>query len=339
MDRNYLRAVFRIRLHIDDIATLYKIKEFLGVGYVTIHGSNCLYTIGDLYSLKTVLLPLLDEYNLLTSKWLDYLDFKSVVNYLYTTGSSRLSADKLAWASAIINGMNSGRTVINSSLMPTITINPFWLLGFIEAEGTFGLKTLSPYFQLAQHSRNLILLEAIALYLKSLVKGFTFSVNTSSPVIGMTLNKRTSVSVLSIRNIDALYDYLMFFLLDMPFQTRKGEEFYYWCLVLHMHKLGYFYLSEGRSLTANIANYINKGRYSNNPDKSIAPSIETINNVLSLTLPVTITPEMLHVDLAQKFARAISTRNIWVYDNGVLVNDKPFTTFASANASYWTLSY
>jgi hypothetical protein len=82
IDRNYLRAAFRIRLHIDDIATLYKIKEILGVGNVTIQGSNCLYTIGDLYSLKTVLLPLLDEYNLLTSKWLDYLDFKSVVNYL-----------------------------------------------------------------------------------------------------------------------------------------------------------------------------------------------------------------------------------------------------------------
>lgn len=135
--------------------------------------------------------------------------------------------------------------------MSAITINPFWLLGFIEAEGTFGLKTLSPYFQLAQHSKNLTLLEAIALYLKSLDKGFTFSVNTPSPVISITLNKRTSVSVLSIGNIDALYDYLMFFLLDMPFQTRKGEDFYYWCLVLHMHKLGYFYLSEGRSLTAN----------------------------------------------------------------------------------------
>jgi hypothetical protein len=106
-----------------------------------------------------------------------------------------------------------------------------------------------------------------------------------------------------------------------------------------MHKLGYFYLSEGRSLTANIANYINKGRYSNNPDKTIAPSIETINNVLSLTLPVTLTPVMLHVDLAQQFVREISTRNIWVYDNGVLVSDKPFTTFASANASYWILSY
>ncbi len=105
-------------------------------------------------------------------------------------------------------------------------------------------KQFSPYFQLAQHSRNLILLEAIAVYLKSLVKGFTFSVNTSSPVIGMTLNKRTSVSVLSISNIDSLYDFLMYFLLDMPFQTRKGEDYDYWCLVLHMHKLGYFYFSE-----------------------------------------------------------------------------------------------
>jgi len=61
----------------------------------------------------------------------------------------------------------------------------------------------------------------------------------------------------------------MYFLLDMPFQTRKGEDSYYWCIVLHMHKLGYFYLSEGRFLTANIANYINKGRYSNNQDKSL----------------------------------------------------------------------
>jgi hypothetical protein len=38
LDRNYLRAVFRIRLHIDDIAILFKIKDFLGVGKVSIHG-------------------------------------------------------------------------------------------------------------------------------------------------------------------------------------------------------------------------------------------------------------------------------------------------------------
>jgi len=39
------------------------------------------------------------------------------------------------------------------------------------------------------------------------------------------LNKRTSVSVISIVNIDALYDDLSFFLLNIPFQTRKAEDF------------------------------------------------------------------------------------------------------------------
>jgi len=37
--------------------------------------------------------------------------------------------------------MNLGRTVFNNSLIPVLKeVDPFWLLGFIEAEGTFGLK-------------------------------------------------------------------------------------------------------------------------------------------------------------------------------------------------------
>lgn len=42
--------------------------------------------------------------------------------------------------------MNSGRTEYNYNLIPKIKINSFWLLGFIEGEGTFGLKNLSPFF-------------------------------------------------------------------------------------------------------------------------------------------------------------------------------------------------
>lgn len=39
-------------------------------------------------------------------------------------------------------------------------INPYWLLGFTEAEGTFGIKNLVPYFQICQHGRSLLVLEA-----------------------------------------------------------------------------------------------------------------------------------------------------------------------------------
>ena len=68
LDRHYLRAIFRIRLHIDDIAILYKIKEFLGVGNVSVHGSNCLFSITNIRDMQKVLIPLLDKYNLFTTK-------------------------------------------------------------------------------------------------------------------------------------------------------------------------------------------------------------------------------------------------------------------------------
>ena len=59
----------------------------------------------------------------------------------------------------------------------------------------------------------------------------------------------------------------------MPFQTRKAEDFYFWSLVLHLHKLGYFYMAEGRKLAYKISAYTNKGRYSTNPNQIECPSL------------------------------------------------------------------
>lgn len=114
----------------------------------------------------------------------------------------------------------------------------------------------------------------------------------------------------------------------MSFQTRKG--FHYWCIVLHLHKLGYFYLQEGRNLAYLISQYVNTGRYSTNPNPSKAPSLTLIKKVLNLNLPVTLTPSILPVDLAKAFASKIKTSAIWVYDKGVLLNGSPFSSFASA---------
>lgn len=332
LDRKYLRVMFRIRLHKDDILVLYKIKEFLGVGRVKIENNSCLFIITDKNSLNTVLFPLLDKYNLYTTKWLDYIDFKSVVNYLLISNTTLISDNKRIEINAIIKNMNLNRTFIDYSIIPAIIINPFWLLGFIEGEGTFGLKNFSPFFQIGQHSKNLKILKFISLYLQSLPKSFLFSLNTLPPKISYTLHSRTLVSVISISNIDALYDYFMYFLLDLEFQTRKGEDFYYWCLILHLHKFGYFYTTEGKKLVFQISNYINEGRYSTNSNKGEVskPDFNTIQKVLNLNLPIKLAPEMLHVDLAKAFAKLIKNRNIWVYDNGVLINSQPFTSFSAA---------
>jgi hypothetical protein len=212
------------------------------------------------------------------------LDFKSVVFYLASAKTTRVSGEKLEWAINIMNNMNSRRTEYNYSLIPSLRINPYWLLGFIEGEGTFGFKNLSPYFQIGQHIKSLKVLQGIVLYLQSIPKGFTMSINSLPPIVSSTLHSNNTVSVISINNIDALYDYLLFFLLDMPFQTRKAEDCYYWSFALHLHKFGYYYLIEGLKLVIVIAKYTNKGRYITNVNKVSPPSMQSINEVLLLTL-------------------------------------------------------
>ena len=48
-----------------------------------------------------------------------------------------------------------------ASLTNNYSIGPYWFLGFVEGEGTFGIKNLSPYFQIAQHKKSATLLEAV----------------------------------------------------------------------------------------------------------------------------------------------------------------------------------
>jgi hypothetical protein len=137
-----------------------------------------------------------------------------------------------------------------------------------------------------------------------------------------------------MQNVDALYDYIMFFFLSMPFQTRKGIDFEYWALVLHLHKFGYFYMPEGRALNTAVSRYINRGRYINNPTGAIqAPSIESINAVLALTPLISLTPEMTHtqLSLAMTSAKGKASYTVWLYDKGQLVPGSPFSTYADAH--------
>ena len=60
--------MFRIRLHIDDIAILYTIQNYLGVGKVTFNSTAAVYTVRSLNDLITVVLPLFTQYPLHTTK-------------------------------------------------------------------------------------------------------------------------------------------------------------------------------------------------------------------------------------------------------------------------------
>jgi hypothetical protein len=175
-----------------------------------------------------------------------------------------------------------------------------------------------------------MVLNIITNYIELFPKGFNFSLNTLPPVVNNTLNTRISVKVLSVNSVDALHDSLLFFLLNMPFQTRNSEDFLFWCLVLHLYKQGYTYLLEGRALVYLISQYFNDGRYSTNVNRGETPILSKIKQILNMKLPITLQPEILYIDLARAFARTIKTRSIWVYDKGELIKGSPFSSHRSA---------
>lgn len=98
-----------------------------------------------------------------------------------------------------------------------------------------------------------------------------------------------------------------------------------------MHKFGYIYLTEGRKLTVAISAFVNKSRYSTSPKQVNTPIIDIA--LFNQSLPVTLTPEMTHLELAQSFAKIYKTRGVWVYDNNVLVKGSPFMGNTAAATS------
>jgi len=226
-DRVYLRVAFRINLHHDDVEVLYKIKEYLGAGSVEKHTNSSVFVIRNVKVLLDTLVPILATNPLHTVKYFDYLDFKRVLLLLNSANSTVFTGVNRELVLEIIKGMNRGRVKFNMESQPIKPINKFWFLGFIEGEGTFGMKNLVPYFQIGQHDKSSHVMTKIGTYLSTMPNLFGFTLNSPSLKANVSTHKSTNVIVYSYHNIDSLHDILAYFLLDLPFQTRKYIDFLY----------------------------------------------------------------------------------------------------------------
>lgn len=144
---------FMIGLHIDDIAVLEYIKNKLGCGYITVNNTtcptSCYFIITNPQDLISILFPMLDTFHLNTTKFLDYLNFKEalLLNLEKKSKDNSLTNTKIVH---LKNTMNNKRTEFKMPLLH-INITPYWLLGLIEAEGSFFLSrgNLIPTFKIS----------------------------------------------------------------------------------------------------------------------------------------------------------------------------------------------
>lgn len=139
--------VYKIALSRYNLRALYFIKKQLGVGSVSKDGTKGQFFIRDRKNLASFIFPIFDKYPLLTSKRFDYLKLKKAYDILEDTKLSKEEKYKYLYEikkeSLPINYISDAWNRIKLPFETTdevkLVISKPWLVGFIEAEGSFYL--------------------------------------------------------------------------------------------------------------------------------------------------------------------------------------------------------
>lgn len=146
------RLQFTLTQSTYNLRLLYIIKGKLGYGSVTKYSKSGAFRITDRKVLNKVIFPIFDEYPLLTSKYFSYIKFKkayeilcaSYENSQLTTEMKNKTIEEIRslelpnnYISPAISHLNEQSKYEDIAKFVTV----FWLAGFIEAEGSFGIYT------------------------------------------------------------------------------------------------------------------------------------------------------------------------------------------------------
>ena len=108
-----------------------------------------------------------------------------------------------------------------------IIINPNWFIGFLEGEGTFGIKTGSAlYLQVAQKNTSQESLNGIITFLTKLPNNALQNSKILPLNVISTINLKTNVVSLVVTSVDALYYYVLPFLDSSKMYTLVNINWY-----------------------------------------------------------------------------------------------------------------
>jgi len=238
---------------------------------IRVYGNSCKFTIThpkDIYKL----IEIFDKYSLNTTKYLDYLDFKKAFKlYQEKSDKNEKIFNRLL---DIKSGMNNSRTDYTALKDHKITITDYWLLGLIEGDGSFYLDRVKMELVLSivQSNVQTFLMEEIKNFLIQRLDFDKYSLfklnNTSliSVVKGKAEKNSKPLSVLRIKNISVLVNYLIPYLDKMTFVTKKGLDYKDFNLISLAIYNGSYRTNKIKELIVNLSYSMNNYRLSTNSD-------------------------------------------------------------------------
>jgi hypothetical protein len=263
-------VILSIDLHAKDLPLLKSLQSFFGgVGYILINKNRqtAAFQVTKFQDIQNIIVPHFMKYPLLTQKRADFELFNQVVEIMKR--KEHLNLEGINKIVSIRASMNYGLTKELKLAFPTTipcerpyvelptlpNIAPFWLAGFVDGEGCFGIDinkastsigyAVNLRFTVAQHARDAKLISSIISYLGC---GTFWS---GSPKEG---------AVLSVRRFSDISNIIIPFFNKYPLKGAKKSEFEDFCIVADiMHKKEHLTL-EGLSRIREIKAGMNNGR-------------------------------------------------------------------------------
>ena len=222
---------FTIGLHKDDLGVLNIIQSKLRMGKIYSYTDKYIFVVTKMEDIKN-LISIFSKYNLNTSKYLDFSDF----NLAFTLYQKRakLTDALISKLLELKNNMNTKRINFN---MPEnhVLITKSWLVGFIEGDGSFSIEraALIPVFSIRLSKTQLPILVKIKEFLENNLGFDSYSMHKikNTPILSITSEKvrdkgkSISLAALMVKNIHVLNNYLIPFLSEEKFMTKKGADF------------------------------------------------------------------------------------------------------------------
>jgi len=229
-------------------------------------GDRMRYQITGIKDINNVLIPFLEKYPLLSSKFMNYQDFKIAVNLV--NNKEHLTLEGIEKLKCLAKSMNTGRSFEDKfdfckSYYPTMPINPQWVLGFVDGEGSFGFQIstknknvyMLPSFSIVQNTHDVFLLKKIQDF---------FNCGLIHPKrIDDSIEVATSVnSISSLRTTcsSELIDIIIPFFDKYSLLTTKSLDYFDWKTLIYMKKAQLFRTEAGLNKMLSIKSNMNRGR-------------------------------------------------------------------------------
>jgi len=259
---------FTIGLHKDDLGVLKTIQNKLCMGKIYSYTDKYIFVVTKMDEIKD-LISIFSKYNLNTSKYLDFSDFK--IAFTLYQKREKLSDVLTSKLLELKNNMNTKRSHF---YMPEnhILITKSWLVGFIEGDGSFSIEraALIPVFSIRLSKTQLPILVKIKEFLEDNLDFDLYSMHKvkNTSIFSITSEnirdkgKSIPLAGLTVKNIHVLNNYLIPFLSEEIFRTKKGKDFLDFKVICKTIYNGAHYREEVAALVLKLSYTMNNYRLS-----------------------------------------------------------------------------